>query len=230
MNKNRIQVKPTDCLLIIDPQLDFCKGGALAVAGGDDIMDDINFLSLLFRTKGAITVISQDWHVDAHKSFAKAHEGAEAFSQVQMPYGDQRLWPDHCIQGSKGAEFHPKIAGAVVRAEMIVRKGTNPEVDSYSAFLENDKVTKTGLAGYLRDKGIERIFIVGLARDFCCGFSALDGVAEGFEVVMVNDLTRAIAMPNGRGGDTNTDMTNRMIDAFVQFANNDDFYPEKKAA
>lgn len=224
---NRIQIKPTDALIIIDPQVDFCPGGGLAVAGGDEIMNDINFLSLSFKVHGGLTVITQDWHPRSHKSLAINHS-LPAYTKVETPHGEQTLWPDHCVEGTPGAEFHPGIRGAVIRASVIIRKGTNPEVDSYSAFVENDKVTKTGLTGYLRDKGIKTVYLVGLARDFCVGFSALDAVAEGFQVVLVEDLTRAIAIPNDECGSTDTEMTERMKRAGVLFVQHEDFYPNKK--
>jgi nicotinamidase/pyrazinamidase len=190
-----------DALVIIDPQNDFCPGGALAVAGGDEIMAPIGALAGRFET----VVITQDWHTPDHHSFASAH-GLEPFSAIDLPYGSQVLWPDHCVQGTKGADFHPDLhsSGAVTRAKLILRKGYNPAVDSYSAFYENDKVTATGLGGWLRDKGVARVFFVGLAYDFCVAWSALDAVKrEGIEAGVVKDLTRAIAMP-GEGGAPDT--------------------------
>ncbi|HEY0026466.1 MAG TPA: bifunctional nicotinamidase/pyrazinamidase [Allosphingosinicella sp.] len=190
-----------DALVIIDPQNDFCPGGALAVAGGDEIMAPIGALAARFET----VVITQDWHTSDHQSFASAH-GREPFSAIDLPYGSQVLWPDHCVQGTEGADFHADLygSGAVTRAKLILRKGYNPAVDSYSAFYENDKVTATGLGGWLRDKGVGRVFFVGLAYDFCVAWSALDAVKrEGIEAVVVKDLTRAIAMP-GEGGAPDT--------------------------
>lgn len=205
------KIGPTDALIIIDPQNDFVPGGALAVTGGDEIMADINDLSWDFRQDGGLIVLTQDWHPNRHKSFASTHE-LEPFTETDMPYGKQTLWPDHCVQGTKGSDFHPDIDGAVARAALIIRKGMNPDIDSYSAFVENDQVTKTGLAGYLRDKGIKRCIFVGLAFDFCVAYSALDAIKEGFESVVLQDLTRAIAMPvkvrqNGPDGpfDADTD-------------------------
>lgn len=180
----------TDALIIIDPQNDFCPDGALAVNGGDGIMRGIDKLSDLFE----MVVITQDWHPKGHKSFASTWY-MDPFSSIDMPYGKQTLWPDHCVQGTKGAEFHPFLDKALTKAKLIVRKGYNPEVDSYSAFFENDGVTSTGLSGFLKDKGIERLFIVGLAYDFCVAFSALDGIKQGFDVFVVKDLTKAIAQP-----------------------------------
>ena len=186
------QFKPTDALIIIDPQNDFCPGGALAVAGGDEIMEPINALAARVQRAGGLVVISQDWHPADHRSFASAHN-RDPFTSIEMPYGDQVLWPDHCVQGSEGATFHPALNTDL--AAMVVRKGTNPFIDSYSAFFENDKLTPTGLAGYLREKRVERVVLVGLAYDFCVGYSALDARKYFSEVVIVKDLTRAIAMP-----------------------------------
>jgi nicotinamidase/pyrazinamidase len=180
----------TDALIIIDPQNDFCPGGALAVGGGDEIMERIDNLTDLFE----MVVLTQDWHPKGHKSFASTWY-LDPYAEIEMPYGKQTLWPDHCVQGSSGAEFHRGLNKALTKAKMIVRKGYNPEVDSYSAFFENDGKTATGLSGFLRDKGIKRIFIVGLAYDFCVAFSALDGIKQGFEVFVVKNLTRAIAIP-----------------------------------
>lgn len=186
----------TDALIVIDVQNDFVPGGALAVSGGDEIISGIVDLASKFET----VVISQDWHPQNHKSFAVNH-GKEAFTQVEMPYGNQTLWPTHCVQGTEGADFHKDlIAGGVVdKAAMIIRKGMNPEVDSYSAFYENDGETKTGLSGFLNDRGIKRVFCVGLAYDFCVGYTAKDAKAEGFDVVVVKDLCRAIGAPVGEG-------------------------------
>ena len=199
------EIGPSDALVIVDPQNDFCPGGALAVAGGDEIMAPVAALARRFRAAGGLIVITQDWHPRSHKSFASSHDGAAPFSAAQMPYGEQVLWPDHCVQGTAGAAFHPDLAGAVEEAHLIVRKGYNREVDSYSAFFENDKATTTGLGGWLKDKGVRRCFFVGLAYDFCVAYSALDAARRlGLEAVVLKDLTRAIAMPAGEG--TSVDM------------------------
>ena len=182
--------RATDALVVIDIQNDFCPGGALAVADGDAIIPGVVALAQRFDT----VVISQDWHPAGHGSFASTH-GAEDYSETQASYGTQTLWPDHCVQGTEGAAFHPGIQPTVDAAALIVRKGMNPAIDSYSAFFENDKTTPTGLTGYLREKGIERVFFVGLAYDFCVAFSALDAAAQGFEAVVVKDLTRGIGLP-----------------------------------
>lgn len=172
-------------LLVIDVQNDFCEGGALAVAGGNSIVGPINAMLGDFGT----VVLTQDWHPAGHGSFASTH-GAAPFTSIDVSYGPQVLWPDHCIQGSKGAAFHPALD--VTRATLIIRKGMNPAVDSYSAFRENDKTTRTGLAGYLRDRGVEEVVLVGLATDFCVGWSALDAVAAGFRATVRMDRARPI--------------------------------------
>jgi nicotinamidase/pyrazinamidase len=173
-------------LVVIDPQNDFCPGGALAVADGDSIMQPINEMMGAFD----LVILTQDWHPQGHSSFASSHDGAAPFSLTDMPYGPQVLWPDHCIQGSDGAAFHPALD--TVRADAVIRKGGNPAVDSYSAFFENDKATATGLAGLLRDRGCEDLTMVGLATDYCVAWSALDGVANGFRVEVRLPTCRAI--------------------------------------
>ncbi|MCU6455714.1 nicotinamidase [Sphingomonas sp. A2-49] len=200
--------RPGDALIVVDPQYDFCPGGALAVAGGDAIMSGIAALAPRFDH----VVVTQDWHPAGHRSFASSHPGAAPFRTIAMPYGEQMLWPDHCVQGSRGAGFHPDVTPAVARARMILRKGMNPAIDSYSAFRENDRRTPTGLAGYLNDLGVRRCVLVGLAYDFCVGWSALDAVAQGFGAIVVRDLTRAIAMPLAGGG-TTVDETERRFAA-----------------
>jgi nicotinamidase/pyrazinamidase len=195
---NAYQIAPGDALIIVDPQIDFCPGGALAVEGGDEIMAQIAAIAPGF----AMVVITQDWHPADHKSFASNHEGGEPFGTAEMPYGPQVLWPDHCVQGSEGADFHPALALALEHAHLILRKGYHAEIDSYSAFYENDRTTPTGLAGYLREKGVRRCVLVGLAYDFCVAYSALDAVREGFGAVVLKQMTRAIAMPEEDGGTT----------------------------
>ncbi|MFD1157625.1 bifunctional nicotinamidase/pyrazinamidase [Roseovarius aestuarii] len=176
----------TQALIVIDVQNDFCPGGALAVAGGDEIVPGINALMAEF---GAV-VLTQDWHPAGHSSFASAHEGLAPFGTIEMPYGTQVLWPDHCIQGSDGAAFHADLN--TDRADMIVRKGYNPAIDSYSAFFENDHETPTGLHGYLQTRGIDQLTMVGLATDFCVNFSAVDAAKLGYGVTVRSDLCRAI--------------------------------------
>jgi nicotinamidase/pyrazinamidase len=210
--QGRLEVRESDALIVIDPQLDFCPGGALAVVGGDEIMPGIADLVGEFP----LVVFTQDWHPPEHRSFASSHAGAEAFGTAELPYGSQVLWPDHCVQGSVGADFHPALAGAVERAHLILRKGYDPEIDSYSAFYENDKTSATGLSGYLRDKRVRRCVFVGLAYDFCVAWSALDARREGFDAVVVKNLTRAIAMPTGDGRTSADDAERDFRQAGVQ--------------
>ena len=176
----------TNALIVIDIQNDFCPGGALAVAGGDAIVPGINALMADFSA----VVLTQDWHPGDHMSFADNHPGAAPYSITQMPYGPQVLWPRHCVQGSGGAAFHAGLNAD--RGDMIIRKGFRPEIDSYSAFFENDHKTPTGLEGYLRSRGLTRLVMAGLATDFCVAFSALDAAALGFDVTVRMDLSRAI--------------------------------------
>src|SRR6202051_483931 len=182
-----MRIQPDDdLLLIIDVQNDFCAGGALAVSDGDAVVQVVNRLAKRF----AHVALTQDWHPSGHSSFATSHPGANPFENVAMPYGQQTLWPDHCRQGTEGAAFHPKLE--IDRAELIIRKGFRSEIDSYSAFFENDRRTPTGLAGYLRDRGLRRIFMAGLATDFCVHFSAVDARRVGFDTVLVEAGCRAI--------------------------------------
>jgi nicotinamidase/pyrazinamidase len=180
------QSNARDILLAVDVQNDFLPGGALAVPGGDEIVPGINALARRF----AHVALTQDWHTPGHLSFAASHPGRRPFETITLPYGSQILWPNHCIQGSVGAEFSSALA--VPQAELIVRKGYRREIDSYSAFCEADGATLTGLAGYLRERGLTRIFLAGLATDFCVAYSALDARRAGFEVVVVEDACRAI--------------------------------------
>ncbi|MEM9971341.1 MAG: bifunctional nicotinamidase/pyrazinamidase [Pseudomonadota bacterium] len=175
-----------EAILVIDVQNDFCPGGALAVAGGDEIVAPINALVPEF----AVRVFTQDWHPADHLSFASQHGGAEPMSVTEMPYGPQVLWPDHCIIGSAGAAFHSDLDTR--GADMIIRKGFRREIDSYSAFFENDHATPTGLDGYLRSRGVDTVTMVGLATDFCVNFSAVDAAKLGFTVRVEQSLCRAI--------------------------------------
>ena len=175
-----------EALIVIDVQKDFCPGGALAVPGGDQIVPGIN---ALMAGAGAV-VLTQDWHPSGHSSFASSHEGRDPYEVIEMPYGPQVLWPDHCVQGRKGARFHAGLQ--VDHADLIIRKGFRPEIDSYSAFFENDHETPTGLEGYLRTRGIDRLVMVGLATDFCVNYSALDAAGLGFDVTVRLDLCRGI--------------------------------------
>lgn len=173
-------------LLIIDVQNDFCPGGALEVPRGDQIIPVINKLSRKFD----VVLQTQDWHPERHSSFATSHEGKEPFETIEMPYGQQVLWPDHCVQGSEGAEFHPQLE--TDRSQLIIRKGFRREIDSYSAFYENDEQTTTGLTGYLRERDIDTLYTMGLATDFCVKWSVLDGLKEGFEITVVEDAVKGI--------------------------------------
>jgi nicotinamidase/pyrazinamidase len=173
-------------LLIVDVQNDFCPGGALAVPEGDEVVPVINDLSAAFDH----VLQTQDWHPAGHQSFASSHEGRDPMEQIEVDYGMQTLWPDHCVQGTEGAEFHPDLI--TDRTELIIRKGFRPEIDSYSAFFENDDETPTGLTGYLEERGIDTLFVVGLATDFCVKWTAVDGREQGFDVYVVEDATRGI--------------------------------------
>ncbi len=176
----------TDCLVVIDVQNDFCPGGALAVPDGDAVVPVINALSQRFAHR----VLTQDWHPAGHLSFASSHPGKSPFEMTTLAYGDQVLWPDHCVQGSRGAEFHADLD--TLGGELIVRKGFRRDIDSYSAFYENDRQTPTGLSGYLRSRGFQRLYFCGLATDFCVAYSALDARREGFDVFLLEDACRAI--------------------------------------
>lgn len=176
----------SDALIVIDVQNDFCPGGALAVAEGDAIIPRINALMGEFQT----VVLTQDWHPADHASFAANHAGAAPFSLTQMPYGPQVLWPTHCVQGTDGAAFHPALKSDP--AQLVIRKGFRPQIDSYSAFFENDHTTGTGLDGYLRSRGVSRVTLVGLATDYCVAYSALDAAKLGFAATVLMGACRAI--------------------------------------
>jgi nicotinamidase/pyrazinamidase len=194
-------------LIVIDIQNDFCPGGALGVAGGDEIIPLVN---AMIRDAEHV-VMTQDWHPADHSSFASNHPGKEPFQTTTMPYGEQTLWPDHCIMGTAGADFHSDLAWS--KAEMVVRKGFRTGIDSYSAFFENDRVTPTGLAGYLKERGLTAITLVGIATDFCVAYSALDAVKQGFAVTVRLDACRAIDL-----GGSLAAMTARMREAGVTLA------------
>ena len=196
-----------EALIVIDLQNDFCPGGALAVVGGDEIVPLVNDLI----RHAEHVVMTQDWHPAGHSSFASSHLGRQAFETIDMPYGQQTLWPDHCIQGSAGSDFHSGLAWT--KAELVVRKGFRTAIDSYSAFFENDHETPTGLAGYLRERGIGAVTLVGLATDFCVGFSALDAAAQGFATTVRLDACRGIDLDGSLDA-----MLARMKDAGVTLA------------
>lgn len=186
---NDIKPLPTDTLLVIDLQNDFCPGGSLAVSECDHIISIINHLSRKFEH----VILTQDWHPEGHISFASSHPGSQPYQTIQATYGPQTLWPDHCQQHSQGAQLHRELD--IPHAELILRKGFRREIDSYSAFLENDHKTPTGLAGYLRERGLNRLFLCGLAYDFCVRFSAIDGANLGFECLVIEDATRPVNLP-----------------------------------
>ena len=195
-----------EALVVIDVQNDFCPGGALAVAGGDEIVAPINALLPEFQTR----VFTQDFHPAGHSSFASEHPGKSPFGTVEMPYGTQVLWPDHCVIGTDGAAFHPGLDTDA--AQLVIRKGFRREIDSYSAFFENDRATPTGLEGYLRTRGVDTVTLVGLATDFCVNFSALDAARLGFRTRVVETLCRAIDL-DGSLAAARTAWTQAGIDA-----------------
>jgi len=197
---------PGDVLLVIDVQNDFCPGGGLAVPEGDSVVPVINRIAPAFGQ----VVLAQDWHPPGHQSFASSHPGRRPFETIELAYGVQTLWPDHCVQGTPGAAFHADLETA--RAELIIRKGTRAEIDSYSAFFENDHETATGLSGYLRDRGLGRAFICGLATDYCVHFSAVDAAKAGLEVVVIEDACRAIDLDGSLAA-----ATDAMTQAGVRF-------------
>ncbi len=213
-----MEIKPHDVLLAIDVQNDFCPGGQLAVAGGDEVVPIIHKLEPLFEH----VILTQDWHAPNHQSFASAHPGKHPFEQAEMSYGAQTLWPDHCIQGTSGAEFHPDLK--LTRAELILRKGFRPQIDSYSAFFENDRATATGLGGYIRDRGFRRVFLAGLAYDYCVGYSALDARRLGFPAIVIRDACRAIDL-NGSVSQIEADFA----EAGVDLVNSSDLLDQRHA-
>jgi nicotinamidase/pyrazinamidase len=199
----RYTISDDDVLLVVDIQNDFCPGGALSVPRGDEVVPLVNALARRFRH----VVLTQDWHPRRHQSFASSHPGHEPFSTVEVSYGSQVLWPDHCVQGTSGAQFHEDLA--IPHAEMILRKGYHAAIDSYSAFYENDRTTPTGLSGYLRERGLKRVFLAGLATDFCVRYSAEDARRHGFTAVVLDEACRGI------------DIGGSMAAARQSFANND---------
>lgn len=183
-------IDANDVLLVIDVQNDFCPCGALAVPRGDEVIAPIHRVAPLFQH----IVLTQDWHPSNHFSFAASHLGKQPYDSIDLPYGPQTLWPPHCVQGTPGAEFHSALQ--LPQAELILRKGFRPQIDSYSAFFENDRTTPTGLAGYLKERGLTRIFLAGLAYDYCVGYSALDARRLGLPAFVVRDACRAIDLNN----------------------------------
>jgi len=199
-----------DVLLVVDIQNDFCSDGRLAIPRGNEVVPVINRLATNFKH----VVLTQDWHPAGHLSFASAHPGRKPYDTIAVAYGPQILWPDHCVQGTLGAEFHKNLR--VAHAELILRKGYHREIDSYSAFYENDRRTRTGLAGYLRERGFTRVFVAGLAFDFCVRYSSEDARHEGFEVVVVEDACRGIDISGSMLA------TRRALDAIGVRFNSDD--------
>ncbi|MBN1802502.1 MAG: bifunctional nicotinamidase/pyrazinamidase [Candidatus Lokiarchaeota archaeon] len=200
-----------DALIVIDMQNDFIPGGALPVEGGDEIIDGINDMMKFFKSKDSTIVLSQDWHPKGHLSFASNHPNKNPGDEFQSEDGaiGPILWPDHCVQGKKGANFHRRLRKKEVRA--IIRKGINPLIDSYSVFLENDKRTETGLSGYLKTLNITRIFICGLALDYCCYFSAIDGISLGFDTYFLIELTKGIDQPQNNISNALNDMKSKGV-------------------
>ncbi len=193
--RHPVSIGERDLLVLIDLQRDFCDGGSLAVPGADSILEPINQLQLHFSH----VILTQDWHPANHASFASQHAhrlpAREPFDTIELAYGPQTLWPDHCVQGSDGAKFHPALE--TTRAELILRKGFHPTIDSYSAFLENDRTTPTGLGGYIAARGFERIFLAGLAYDYCVRYSAVDSLRAGLTTFVIKDACRSIAHDPG---------------------------------
>jgi nicotinamidase/pyrazinamidase len=183
---------PNEALIVVDVQNDFCEGGALPVAGGNAVVPVINRLIARYDH----VVLTQDWHPPRHTSFASAWSGGVAFSTVQFPYGPQTLWPDHCVQGTAGAAFHPALV--TDKAEVVIRKGFHPGIDSYSAFRENDRMTRTGLDGYLKARGFTHVVLCGLALDYCVAWTAIDARQAGFDVAVVQEATAAIDLEGSR--------------------------------
>ncbi len=212
-----ITISKTDALIIVDVQNDFMPSGILPVREGNQIIPGINQIIKIFYEKGGSIVLTQDWHLKTHKSFASNHPGKNPGDKYQIEAIGPILWPNHCIQGTNGAEFHNSLD--ISHAKAIIRKGMNPEIDSYSGFLENDKKTKTGLSGLLKSLNIERIFICGLALDYCCYFTAMDGIDFGFEVYFIVDLTKGIDIPEGNISQTLSNMKAKGI----KFANLNSF-------
>jgi nicotinamidase/pyrazinamidase len=187
-DKSKLKPGAKDALIVVDVQNDFCPGGRLAVQKGDEVVPVVNELAKRFD----IVVLTQDWHPAGHRSFATSHPGSKPFDSIKLSYGEQVLWPDHCVQGTDGAGLHKDLA--VPHAQLVLRKGWRKEIDSYSAFLEADRKSRTGLEGYLEERGVKRVFVCGLATDFCVAWTALDARKLGFKSAVVEDACRAIDM------------------------------------
>jgi nicotinamidase/pyrazinamidase len=207
--ENDIDINASDGLIIVDMQNDFIPGGALPVEEGDQIIDDINNVAEVFKSKGGKVILTQDWHPSNHKSFASQHEGKNPGDEFQTDGIGPILWPDHCVQGTDGAKFHKDLKNELANA--TIKKGMTPDVDSYSGFLENDKKSKTNLNVYLKALGVKRIFVCGLALDYCVGFTALDGVDLGYKVYFLIDLTKGIDLPPGNISNILETMTSKGV-------------------
>ena len=207
--QKNININSNDSLLIIDMQYDFMPGGALPVEEGDQIIDDINLVAEIFKDNNGIVVLTQDWHPKNHKSFASSYPGKNPGDEFQSEGIGPIIWSDHCVQGTQGAKFHEKLKTDL--ANVIIRKGYNINVESYSGFIENDKKSETGLAGLLKSLNIKRIFICGLALDYCCYFTAIDGIDFGFEVYFLVNLTKGIDLPPGNISSSLENMRNKGI-------------------
>ena len=206
----KIHPSSSDALIIVDVQNDFCTGGNLAVEGAEKIVPDINQFAEHFQN----VVLTQDWHPAGHSSFASVH-GKKPLDTIKMDYGEQVLWPDHCVQGTSGAEFHPDLNTEIAR--LVIRKGVNKNIDSYSGFFENDQFTSTGLSGFLNNIGVKRVFVCGIVFEFCVGYTALDCRKEGFEVILIPEITAKF------GGEGFDDMSTKLKDAGVAFLHLADF-------
>ena len=209
MFQKNIVINNTDALLIIDMQYDFMPGGALPVEEGDQIIDDINLVAEIFKNNNGIVVLTQDWHPNNHKSFASSYPDKNPGDLFQSEGIGPVLWQDHCVQGTQGVKFHEKLKTDL--AYVIIRKGYNLDVDSYSGFIENDKKSETGLAGLLKSLKIKRVFICGLALDYCCYYTAIDGIDFGFEVYFLVNLTKGIDLPPGNISSSLENMRNKGI-------------------
>jgi len=213
---DRFTIGAQDILLVVDIQNDFCPGGGLAVPRGDEVVPLINGLAAKF----AHVVLTQDWHPRGHLSFASSHPGKAPYQTIALPYGTQVLWPDHCVQGMAGAAFRDDLQ--IPHAELVLRKGYHHAIDSYSAFYENDRKTATGLAGYLRERGLERLFVVGLATDYCVRYSALDARRAGFDTIFVEDACRAIDLQGSLAA-----AMRAMLEAGIKVARADEVSPAR---
>jgi nicotinamidase/pyrazinamidase len=212
---NSVQIQKSDALIVVDMQNDFMPGGALAVENGNAFLAQVNNLMALFKKTDSPIVFTQDWHPPDHKSFASQHPGKQPFDSIEASGIGPILWPDHAVQGTDGANFHPGLD--IQFAEAIIRKGFHRQIDSYSGFLENDHATETGLDGYLRTRNVKRVFVCGLAADYCVYFTAADGAAKGYEVLYLSDLTKPVGSPPNSMKNAIVDMQQKGVQ-FIEFA------------